>query len=128
MNIIQCNLYIAMSSYPWNPRITLSSEQCLACITRELLITVFDRHQFFKIHEGIVCVAIAADEFIELHLHRNAIAVLSVLNEKNHEEGNDGGSGIDHELPSVAETEHRTGEKPRDNDPAGEQKCCGFSC
>src|SRR5438105_145909 len=42
-----------------------------------------------------------ADELIELQLRRLRIAVLGVLNEEHHEEGDDRRTRVDHELPRV---------------------------
>lgn len=72
-------------------------------------------------------IAVAADEFIKLHLDGNAVSVLGILNEEDHEEGDDGRSGIDDELPGIAEMKHRTGDQPRKDDAASEKKCDGLA-
>ena len=42
-----------------------------------------------------------ADQFIELEVHGQGIAILGVLDEEDHEEGDDGGAGVDDELPGL---------------------------
>jgi hypothetical protein len=73
-----------------------------------------------------------ADRLVELDLHRGAIPVLSVLDEKDHQEGHDGRTGVDHQLPAIAETEDRAGDGPDRNDsnryPKGAGMPCGSSC
>ena len=48
---------------------------------------------------------VRANEFVKLDMHCLSVPVLRVLNEKNHEEGNDGCSGVYDELPGIAEAE-----------------------
>jgi len=68
------------------------------------------------------CILSGADshEFIELDLDSGAIAILRVLNQENHEKGNNGGPGIDDELPSIRVTKYRPCDRP-DNDHANRQ-------
>jgi hypothetical protein len=72
-----------------------------------------------------------ADQLVELDLHRGAIPVLSVLDEKDHQEGHDGRTGVDHQLPTIAEAEDRAGDSPDHNDrnrhPEGAGMPCGSS-
>jgi hypothetical protein len=53
-----------------------------------------------------------ADEFVELCLNRGAFAVLTVLDEEHHEEGDDRRPRVDDELPSIREMKHRPGRAP----------------
>lgn len=62
------------------------------------------------------------DELVKLHLDRRAVPVLGVLDEKDHQEGNDGCAGIYDELPSVRKIEYRTGDRPNDHHQTGENK------
>ena len=39
--------------------------------------------------------------YVEFHLDRGAVAVLRVLDQENHQEGDDGRAGVDDELPGV---------------------------
>ena len=62
------------------------------------------------------------DEFIELELNRQGFLVLRALNEKDHEKGDDGRTGVDDELPGVGETEHRAGNQPAENHGHGQRE------
>jgi hypothetical protein len=42
-----------------------------------------------------------ANEFVQLDLNGGTIAVLGILDQKHHQEGNDGRAGIDDELPRI---------------------------
>ena len=48
---------------------------------------------------------VRANEFVKLDMHCLRVAILRVLNEKNHEERDDGCSRIYDELPGIAEIE-----------------------
>jgi hypothetical protein len=63
------------------------------------------------------CILSGADshEFIELDLDSGAIAILRVLNQENHEKGDNGGPGIDDELPGIRVTEYRSCDRPYDD-------------
>ena len=41
------------------------------------------------------------DEFIELQVDSLGITILSILDEKHHQEGHNGCTGIDNELPRI---------------------------
>ena len=56
--------------------------------------------------EGVLGGA-GADQFVELGLDRRAVPVLRVLDQENHQEGDDGGAGVDDELPAIGEAEDR---------------------
>ncbi len=43
-----------------------------------------------------------------------SVPVLGVLNNEDHQESDDGRPGVDDELPSVREMEHRAGNGPDD--------------
>jgi hypothetical protein len=49
-------------------------------------------------------------------LNRLGIAVLRILNEKDHQESNNCRPGIDNELPRIRIMEHGAGESPNDED------------
>src|ERR1700754_369249 len=59
-----------------------------------------------------------ANELVALHLYCRAVAVLGILNQKYHQERNDGGAGVDHQLPGVRIAEQRACNRP-DNDDSG---------
>ncbi len=41
------------------------------------------------------------DQLIELEVQRFPVAILGILNQEHHQEGDDGGAGIDHQLPGI---------------------------
>jgi len=49
-------------------------------------------------------------------MHGFGIAVLRVLNEKHHQESNDGGAGIDNELPGIGKMKDGTSARPDHDD------------
>ena len=53
-----------------------------------------------------------AEELVELGLHRRPVAVLAVLDQEHHQEGDDRRPGVDHQLPRVGIMEHRPGHGP----------------
>ena len=50
---------------------------------------------------------VRANEFVKLDMHCLRVAILRVLNKKNHQEGDDGRPRIYDELPGIAEIEER---------------------
>lgn len=65
----------------------------------------------------------SSDDLVEFDLYGCAIAVLRVLDKENHEKGDYGRAGIDHELPCVRKMKQWTGDCPYQNDRAC--KCKG---
>ena len=63
------------------------------------------RVELFEIEQGVVCSLRRTDELIELDLNGLGVAVLCVLNQEDHQERHDRGSGVDDQLPRVAELE-----------------------
>ena len=63
------------------------------------------------------------DQFVKLDLDGSAVAVLGVLNQKNHEEGDDGRTGVNDKLPRVGIMKNRPREGPQKDDTHGKQKC-----
>jgi hypothetical protein len=59
-----------------------------------------------------------ADQFVEFGLDRDTVAVLGVLDEEHHQEGDDRRAGVDDELPGVGIAEHGPCYRPRDDDGA----------
>src|SRR5207244_11351889 len=57
-----------------------------------------------------------ADQLVQLELQRLPIPVLGGLDEEHHQEGDDGGTGVDDELPGIGEVEHRSGDRPDQDD------------
>jgi hypothetical protein len=65
------------------------------------------------------------DQFVELQLERQRISVLRCLNEKHHQKGDDGGAGVDHQLPGIAVIENRASYRPYDHDRNCRKECYG---
>ena len=59
------------------------------------------------------------DDFVELEVNGPGVAILGVLNQEDDEEGNDGGGGVDNELPGVREMEVGAGQPPKKDDKNG---------
>src|SRR5690606_34572245 len=68
--------------------------------------------QFLQVQQRVVGAAGGTDQFVQLDLQRARVAVLAVLDQEHHQEGDDGGAGVDHQLPGVAEAEQRAGDHP----------------
>ena len=62
------------------------------------------------------------DQFGELDLQSERVAVLRRLDQKHHQEGNNGRPGIDSQLPGVAVMENRSRDGPESDDGHGSQK------
>src|SRR5690242_15653052 len=75
-------------------------------------------------HQRVSSVA-DANQFVELHLHGCAVAVLRILDEKDHVKGDDRGAGVDDKLPGIRKAEERSGHAPDDNDRGGHRKSRG---
>src|SRR3954452_5812118 len=61
-------------------------------------------------------------------MHGLTIAVLSVLNDEDHEKCDDSSGGIDDQLPGIAKVENRAEHGPNDNGGDRETKCHGSAC
>ena len=57
--------------------------------------------EFFQIDQVIARAAERANQFIEFQMNRFGVAVLRVLDQEDHQESDDGGAGIDDELPGI---------------------------
>ncbi len=49
----------------------------------------------------------AANHFVQLQLNRGAVAILRILNQEDHQEGHNGGAGINDQLPGIAKAKER---------------------
>ena len=88
-----------------------------AGVLRELQIGVGDTAQvlFGGVFDADQLVAgglVKREQFIELQMDSHTVLVLALLDEKNHQEGDDSGSRIDNELPVFREVKDRTAEEP----------------
>jgi len=62
----------------------------------------------------------SADELVELEVDGARVAVLGVLDEEDHEEGENGGRRIDNELPGRGEPEQGAAQCPDDDKGEGD--------
>ena len=77
--------------------------------------------QFFigkilEIDELIARVFDCSNQFVQFQMNCFGIAVLRVLNQKHHQEGDNGRGGIYDQLPSIGEMKRRAGEDPNEDD------------
>ena len=63
-----------------------------------------------------------ADQLVELGLKGGVVAVLGVLDQEHHQEGDDRRAGVDHQLPGVGVVEERARDGPDEHDKAAEQE------
>src|SRR6478609_1705332 len=69
------------------------------------------------------------NEFIELDLNGGAVAVLGILDQEHHQEGDDRRSRIDDELPCIRILKQRTRDRPDQNDACREHEGrCAAGC
>ena len=59
------------------------------------------------------------DELVQLEIDGAGVPVLGVLNEEHHEKGDDGGAGVDDELPGVGVVIDGAGDRPGKDDSDG---------
>ena len=78
--------------------------------------------EFLQVEERVVRTLGRTNQLIELDLNGFGVAVLCVLNQEHHQERDDRGSGIDNELPRIAEREDRSCNGPDQNDRDRERK------
>eukprot|EP01037_Dinobryon_pediforme_P014981 gene14980-15119_t len=69
--------------------------------------------------QSVAGVLVGADELVELELDHPRVPVLRVLQQEHHQEGDDGGAGVDDELPGVGILEIGAADPPQDHDGAG---------
>src|SRR6202040_2886090 len=82
---------------------------------------------FFQINQLIARALNGADQFIKLQVDRFGVAILGILNEKNHEESDDGSASVNDELPGIGEMKGRPRQPPQHNDENGTNKRPGRS-
>src|SRR5262245_5232016 len=78
--------------------------------------------EIFEIHESVAGAGNSAEKFVEFQVKRFGIAVLSVLNDENHQKGDDRRARVDDELPGVREVENRAEYCPDNDAGQGEQE------
>ena len=65
--------------------------------------------QMFDSDELVPRRGYGADQFIDLGLNGRAVAILRILDQEDHEEGYDGRTGVDDQLPGVGIVKNRAG-------------------
>jgi hypothetical protein len=65
----------------------------------------------------------STNQLVQFYLYRIGIPVLGVLDQKYHEKSYYCRACIYHELPRIAESEDRTGNRPDCDDRYGDYKC-----
>lgn len=93
---------------------------CRIGILRHAFESLFERRQVVvtEIFEADVlsaCAVCSAKEFIEFDLDGFTVAILGVLDEEDHQKGDDSGACIDDKLPSIRIVEEWSSCRP-DND------------
>src|SRR6266480_5273826 len=78
--------------------------------------------KLFKIDQFISRAFDGTNDLIKFQMNGFGIAVLGVLNQEHHEEGNDRGGGVDDELPGVGKMKSRPSEAPHGDDEHGSGK------
>ncbi len=94
------------------------------CLHRQPLIIEPQRLQglvveLLEIEQDVARFAGDADQLVDLDMHGGGVAVLGILDHEHHQEGDDGGAGIDDQLPRIAISEQRSGDRPQDDDSDG---------
>ena len=67
-----------------------------------------------QVHRRVARALGGADQLVELQVQRLGVAVLGVLNQEHHQEGDDRRPGVDDQLPGVGPAEQRPGDRPDD--------------
>jgi nitrogen fixation protein FixH len=78
--------------------------------------------QLLQVEQYIVSAFQGADDLVELELQGLVVAVLRVLDQEDHQKGDDGRRRVDHQLPGVAIVENGSREYPRRDDEEGQQE------
>src|SRR4051794_24178117 len=87
----------------------------------ELHVVLFEFLQLFFIillcaHHLVVGLSDCTEEFVEFEMHGHCITVLAVLNQEDHQERDDGGAGVDDELPCARESKEWSCGSPDDDE------------
>jgi len=71
--------------------------------------------------EGVLCRA-GANQLVEFRLNGGTLAILAILDQKDHQKRDDRRAGIDDELPSIGEVKHGPRRAPDHNQKAAEDE------
>lgn len=81
--------------------------------------------KLLEIDEFIARVSNRANELVQFQMNCLCIAILGVLNQKYHQEGDNGRSGVYDQLPRVGKVKNGASNEPDDNDQQSCSKCPG---
>jgi hypothetical protein len=70
----------------------------------------------FQIHKARPRFGERADQLVQFKMQSAGVTVLSVLNQKDHQERDNGRARIDDQLPGIGKSEERAGGRPNDYD------------
>src|SRR6516162_7665330 len=73
-------------------------------------------------YQAIAGPAVCRDQLVQLQVNGERILVLRALNQEDHQKGDDGRAGVDHQLPIFAVTEQRSEHRPDDHRQRGEKE------
>jgi hypothetical protein len=59
----------------------------------------------FQIQQQVPSIFIASDQLIYFEMHFSSIPILSILNQKDHQESNNRRRRVNYQLPTITETE-----------------------
>ena len=93
---------------------TLVFRLCLAAQLAELVLQLIELvvGHFLEVDHRGARAFDAAQQFVELELDRNGVAVLRVLDQEHHQERDDRRGRVHHQLPGVRVVEYRPGDGP----------------
>ena len=104
----------------WNTYIGFSVANFLNRLLGQNRVSALDLIQFvlrkfLDVQDGVVAAFGGAEQFIQFDLDGFAVAVLSVLNQKHHQECDDRRGRIDYKLPGIAEMKNWSQNAPYHN-------------
>ena len=82
------------------------------CVKSRFDLVDFRFRAFFQIDQRVSRRPVDPDQLVELQLKRLRVAVLGALDDEDHQERHDGGTGIDDELPGIGPAEEWPGRAP----------------
>ncbi|MNV78483.1 hypothetical protein D3C71_1719770 [compost metagenome] len=78
--------------------------------------------QLFGIHQLFVGAFHGQQQIVQLQVQRAAVLVLVLLDQEHHQERDDGGAGVDHQLPGFGIAEDGAGNGPQQHGAQGRAK------
>ena len=76
----------------------------------------------FRAERLSISASFCADELIELQMDGPRIPILRILNEEHHKKRENGGAGVNDELPGIREAEKGTRRSPENDDESSEHE------